>query len=131
MRLCLSALCSLHPYLSQANQTQLSKLYVQAISTLRRRAIEMGPLPWWLPGRMVLSVEISGLSPNKVPFEHARAEIDEVEKQGAKDPFLYNPRLKAVEQGKTVLVTNEQVDVFVTIQNVFAFDLEIQDLSLL
>ncbi|CAK9780718.1 unnamed protein product [Cutaneotrichosporon oleaginosum] len=132
VRLCLSALRSLHPHLSQANQAQLSKLYVQAISTLRRRAIEVGPLPWWVPGRMVLSVEIAALTSNKVPIEHARAEMEQVEqKQGSKDPFLYNPRLKAVEQGKTLLVANEQVDVFVTLRNPFAFDLEIQDLSLL
>ncbi|BEJ13843.1 hypothetical protein CspHIS471_0310170 [Cutaneotrichosporon sp. HIS471] len=132
VRLCVSALHSLHPYLNQSNQTQLSKLYVQAIATLRRRAIEMGPLPWWIPGRMVLSVEIASLTPNKVPFEHTRAEIVPTDKKkGAKDPFLYNPRLKAVEQGKTVLVANEQVDVFVTLRNPLAVDLEIQDLSLL
>lgn len=131
VRLCLSALHSLYAHLGQSSQSQLAKLYVQAISTLRRRAVEIGPLPWWLPGRMVLSVEISSLATNKIPFEHARAEIAPTEKQGAKDPFLYNPRLKAPEPGKTVLVANEQVDVFVTIQNVFAIDLEIQDLSLL
>ncbi|GMK53639.1 hypothetical protein CspeluHIS016_0102250 [Cutaneotrichosporon spelunceum] len=132
VRLCLSALHSLHPYLSQANQAQLCKLYVQAISILRRRAMEIGTLPWWIPGRMVLCVEIASLTPNKAPFEHARVEIVQAQKaQGAKDPFLYNPRLKAVEQGKTVLVANEQVDVFVTLANPLAVDLEIQDLSLL
>lgn len=71
------------------------------------------------------------LAPNKTPFEHSRAEIAPVVVQGKKDPFLYNPRLKIPEAGKTVLVANEQVDVFVTLQNVFAFDLEVQDLSLL
>ena len=60
---------------------------------------------------------------------------------------MYNPRIKAVEAGKvslepnivgtqayaeqTVIVSNEQVDIFVTLSNPFAFDLEIADLSLM
>jgi hypothetical protein len=35
-----------------------------------------------------------------VPREHSRAEISS---DGAKDPFLYNPRSKAVEAGKVSL----------------------------
>ena len=36
-------------------------------------------------------------SGNRVPREHSRAEIAS---DGVKDPFLYNPRPKAVEAGK-------------------------------
>ena len=32
---------------------------------------------------------------------------------------------------QTVLVANEQADVFVTVQNPFAFDLDVQDVSLM
>lgn len=128
VRLCVSTLHSLYAYLSPASQGHLSKLYPKALSTMRRRAIEFGSVPWWLPDRVVLSVEISSLASNRVPLEHTRAEITA---QGKKDPFLYNPRVKAPELGKTLLVANEQVEVFVTLQNVFAFDLEVQNLSLL
>lgn len=100
------------------------------MGTIRRRAIDFDGIPWWLPGRVVLSVEVASLPPARVPIEHARDEIMG-QAQGRKDPFLYNPRFKAPEVGKTVLVANEQVDVFVTLQNPFTFDLEIQDLSLL
>ncbi len=60
---------------------------------------------------------------------------------------MYNPRIKTVEAGKvschlvwrenpadhaqTVIVANEQIDVFVTVSNPFAFDLEVADLSLM
>ena len=89
----------------------------------------------------------NSLAANRLPVEHSRVEV--VSKGGAKDPFLYNPRLKAVAGSKvgclnaftlrfrliaglqTLLVANEQVDVFVTMKNPLAFDLEIQDLSLL
>lgn len=79
----------------------------------------------------MLSVEVASLPPSRLPTERSRVELAGSTEQGRKDPFLYNPRVKAPEVGKTVLVANEQVDVFVTLQNVFAFDLEIQDLSLL
>jgi hypothetical protein len=36
-------------------------------------------------------------SGNRVPREHSRAEIAS---DGVKEPFLYNPRSKAVEAGK-------------------------------
>lgn len=128
VRLCVSTLHSLYPYLSPASQGHLSKLYPKALSVMRRRAIDFGTVPWWLPNNVVLSVEISSLASNKVPLEHSRAEITAA---GKKDPFLYNPRVKAPELGKTLLVANDQVDVFVTLQNVFGFDLEVQNLSLL
>lgn len=132
IRFCLSALKALHTHLTPSNQSQLVKLYPKALSIIRRRAIDFDGIPWWLPGRIVLSVEISSLSVNKMPFEHSRTEISTSEKkEGRKDPFLYNPRLKGPGVGKTTLVANEQVDVYVTLQNVFSFDLEIQDVSLL
>jgi hypothetical protein len=130
VRLCVSALSSLHTFLSPASQTHLAKLYPQSLNTIRRRAINFDGMPWWLPGRVILSIEVASLPPSRVPIEHAREELGGGKDKGRKDPFLYNPRLKAPDVGKTVLVSNEQVDVFVTLQNVFAFDLEIQDLSL-
>jgi hypothetical protein len=39
----------------------------------------------------------SSTSGNRVPREHSRAEIAS---DGVKEPFLYNPRSKAVEAGK-------------------------------
>jgi len=131
VRLCVSALNSLHGFLTPGNQSYLAKLYPQAMNTIRRRAIDFDGIPWWLPGRIILSVEVASLPASRVPIEHARDELSVGKTEGRKDPFLYNPRLKAPEAGKTVLVANEPVDVFVTLQNVFSFDLEIQDLSLL
>ena len=41
---------------------------------------------------------IRSLPPNRLPLEHSREEI--VPKEGKRDPFLYNPRTKAVGAGK-------------------------------
>ncbi|WVF69319.1 hypothetical protein IAT40_004095 [Kwoniella sp. CBS 6097] len=129
IRLALSALNGLHGYLNPQSQGMLSKMYPSALATTRRRGMDIGGMPWWIPGKIVLSIEVSGLPPNKVPIQHSSEEI--VLKEGKKDPFLYNPRLKAAEGGKTIIVANEQIDVFVTVRNPFTFDLEIQDLSIL
>ncbi|WVQ96819.1 hypothetical protein IAU59_003926 [Kwoniella sp. CBS 9459] len=129
IRLALSALNGLHGYLNPQSQGMLSKMYPSALATTRRRGMDIGGMPWWIPGKIVLSIEVSSLPPNKMPIQHSREEI--VAKEGKKDPFLYNPRLKAAEAGKTVIVANEQIDVFVTVRNPFTFDLDIQDLSIL
>ncbi|WVR06234.1 hypothetical protein IAU60_003264 [Kwoniella sp. DSM 27419] len=129
IRLALSALNGLTAHLRPQSQIMLSKLYPQALATTRRRGMNIGLIPWWIPGKVVLSIEVASLPPNKLPIEHSREEI--TVKPGKKDPFLYNPRLKAAAGGKLVLVANEQVDIFVTLRNPFAFELEIQDLSIL
>ncbi|OCF62347.1 hypothetical protein L486_02015 [Kwoniella mangroviensis CBS 10435] len=130
IRLCLTALNNLNGYLNPQSQHMLNKMYPISLATVRRRGIEIGQVPWWIGERVVLSVEIASLPPNKIPIEHSINEISPM-KEGKKDPFLYNPRLKAAEAGKTVIVANEQIDVFVTVRNPFTFDLEIQDLSIL
>ncbi|WRT67660.1 uncharacterized protein IL334_004632 [Kwoniella shivajii] len=129
IRLCLSALRNLSGYLNPQSQAVLNRMYPTSLATCRRRGIDIGQIPWWVGGKLVLSVEIASLPPNKFPIEHSKDEI--IVKEGKKDPFLYNPRLKAAEAGKTILVANEQVDIFVTVRNPFAFDLEVQDLSIL
>jgi len=75
-------------------------------------------MPWWLPGKIVLSLEIarcvsiicsgsstltrSSLAANKIPMEHAREEIVQSQNVAgsARDPFLYNPRLKVASDSK-------------------------------
>nr|XP_019045803.1 hypothetical protein I302_06194 [Kwoniella bestiolae CBS 10118]OCF24733.1 hypothetical protein I302_06194 [Kwoniella bestiolae CBS 10118] len=130
IRLCLTALNNLNGYLNPQSQHMLNRMYPQSLATVRRRGIEVGMVPWWIGERVVLSLEIASLPSNKLPIEHSINEITP-SKQGKKDPFLYNPRLKAAEAGKTVIVANEQIDIFVTVRNPFTFDLEIQDLSIL
>lgn len=99
LRLATSALHTLYPFLPSANQVGLAKISTQSLGVIRRRGIEMGQVPWWLPGKVVLSIEVASMTGNRVPREHSREEIVG-EKGGAKDPFLYNPRPKVAEAGK-------------------------------
>lgn len=146
LRLAISALHHLYPFLPPPSQAGLARLLPQSLGVIRRRGIDLGVVPWWVPGKVVLSVEVASMSGNRVPREHAREEIA-AGQDGKKDFFLYNPRPKIAEAGKvgandmyderhetdlqTVIVANEQVDIFVTVQNPLAFDLEVADLSLM
>ncbi|WVQ72946.1 hypothetical protein IAR50_002508 [Cryptococcus sp. DSM 104548] len=129
VKLCLTALNDLSESLNSQSQAILSKMYPSALAIVRRRGLETGALPWWVPGKIVMSLEIAGLSHDKTPMQHSRDEI-QVD-NGKKDPFFYNPRTRTSISGKITLVANEAVDVFVTLRNPFAFNLEINELSII
>jgi hypothetical protein len=59
LRFCLSALHSLYPYLSPASQAGLAKMFPTSLGVIRRRGIEIGQVPWWVPGKMLLSLEVA------------------------------------------------------------------------
>ncbi|ORX40220.1 transport protein Trs120 or TRAPPC9 TRAPP II complex subunit-domain-containing protein [Kockovaella imperatae] len=128
IRLCMTALRELHMYLNPGSQGVLAKMLPNALAVVRRRGMPLENLRWWLPGLTVLSIELTNLPPNRLPLEHSR---EEIATDKGRDPFLYNPRLRAAEAGKTVLIAKEQTDVYVTLRNPFAFNLEIQDMSLI
>ena len=58
IRLCTSALCHLHMYINGPSQAHLAKMYSAALATVRRRGLDFSGVGRWLPGKMVLSMEI-------------------------------------------------------------------------
>jgi hypothetical protein len=59
LRFCLSALHGLYPYLSPASQSGLAKMFPISLGVIRRRGIEIGQIPWWVPGKLLLSLEVA------------------------------------------------------------------------
>ena len=59
VKLCLSALHSLYPYLSPTSQGSLAKMFPVSLGVIRRRGIEIGQIPWWVPGKLLLSLEVA------------------------------------------------------------------------
>ena len=59
LRLCLSALNGLYPYLSPSSQSSLAKMFPVSLGVIRRRGIEIGQIPWWVPGKLLLSLEVA------------------------------------------------------------------------
>ena len=71
----------------------------------------------------------------KRPIAHAKSELETaavVEKNKEDGPFIYNPFLKKANalDVKTTLVAGEHSDFRVTLQNLFEFQIEIEQLSL-
>jgi len=59
LRFCLSALHGLYPYLSPSSQGSLAKMFPVSLGVIRRRGIEIGQVPWWVPGKLLLSLEVA------------------------------------------------------------------------
>ncbi|ORY31417.1 hypothetical protein BCR39DRAFT_526584 [Naematelia encephala] len=59
VRLCTAALKNLYGYLSPQSQGHLARMFPQALGVMRRRGMEFGGMMWWLPGRVVLSIEVA------------------------------------------------------------------------
>lgn len=59
VRLCISALNGLHTYLNPPSQAHVAKMLPAALSVVRRRGMELGTLPWWIPGKVVMSIELA------------------------------------------------------------------------
>lgn len=135
-------------------QMVLNRVYIAALGVMKRRRLGVygtdgrGEVGWWVPGRVVVSLEVASLPKNKYPTRHSTAELVsqttgsngmgskmDGKGQGAKrDPFLYNPRTSriGISMGdKTVLVANEPIEVFVTLRNPFAFPMNIKDMSII
>jgi hypothetical protein len=59
VRLALSALKSLGGFLHQGSQAQLVRLTAGAMGTMKRRGRWRGGVEWWVPGKVVLSLEVA------------------------------------------------------------------------
>jgi hypothetical protein len=59
VRFCLSALNGLYPYLSPPSQAGLAKMFPASLGAIKRRGIEIGQIPWWIPGKIVLHLEVA------------------------------------------------------------------------
>lgn len=59
VRFCLSALNGLYPYLSPPSQAGLAKMFPASLGVIKRRGIEIGQIPWWIPGKIVLHLEVA------------------------------------------------------------------------
>lgn len=60
VRFCTTALNSLHRHLNPQSQVHVARMYPAALGVIRRRGMHMGGLPWWVPGKLVMSMELAG-----------------------------------------------------------------------
>ncbi|KAF8522281.1 TRAPP II complex [Hysterangium stoloniferum] len=130
----LSALRTLHAILSPLDQTYLYTNSTKALVTARRRGDDRR-IEFW-SGNPIVNIEISPLSFVRLPIEHQAKDLLPPSEEadaivGNRDPFIYNPRLVAsISKSQAFIVQNEPIEFVLTLKNPYAFDLELQSLSL-
>ncbi|CAE6339014.1 unnamed protein product [Rhizoctonia solani] len=103
-----------------------------------REAVQIAEaLPGMLVGTRLLTVikfvEVVPLASDRMPVERPWKDLVPSEADSAKDGatwYSFNPRARRRGNTKATIVQNEIVEFAVTLQNPFAFDLEVQSLSL-
>ncbi|KPV77636.1 uncharacterized protein RHOBADRAFT_33796 [Rhodotorula graminis WP1] len=132
IRFTVTGLRSLSDTMPPHEQYELAQNIPRVFAAATRRGASF-ELEYWGPSQLVMSLEVVKLSSNRVPHEHALKdlELDSTTAAGPRNPFLYDPRRK-VQAAKTKpsVVQNETTEVYVTLQNPFLFELEIQNIEL-
>ncbi|KAL0946868.1 hypothetical protein HGRIS_013034 [Hohenbuehelia grisea] len=130
----LSALRTQQAILSAGDQYHLYSTAARAVATARRRG-DMQTLTYW-SGRPIISITVAAIAFQRMtvekPLSALSTKLPNVNAiiPGSTDPFLYNPRKAQANQGKTLVVQNEELEFIVMMQNPYVFDLELESLSL-
>ncbi|GAA5925915.1 hypothetical protein JCM1841_004039 [Sporobolomyces salmonicolor] len=133
IRFTVTALRSLSDTMPPSEQYELSQNIPRIFGAATRRGVPF-ELEYWGPTQLVMSLEVAQLSPNRSPVEHPLQDASTettAPPAGPRNPFIYDPR-KGTKAAKTkpTLVQNEMAEVYVTLQNPFLFELEIQSIDL-
>ncbi|BGP40785.1 hypothetical protein JCM10449v2_004750 [Rhodotorula kratochvilovae] len=132
IRFTVTALRSLSDTMPPFEQYELAQNIPRVFAAATRRGAPF-ELEYWGPSQLVMSLEVAKLSTNRVPHEHALqdAEPEVAAATGPRNPFLYDPRRRPqAAKTRPSVVQNEIAEVYVTLQNPFLFELEIQTIEL-
>ncbi|GAA6044610.1 hypothetical protein JCM8097_006453 [Rhodosporidiobolus ruineniae] len=133
IRFTVTALRSLSDTMPPLEQYELSQNIPRVFAAATRRGLAFD-LEYWGPTQLVMSLEVARLTQNRLPFEHALRDAEIADGAGSsapRNPFLYDPRRRPqAAKSRPSLVQNEITEVFVTLQNPFLFELELQSIEL-
>ncbi|KAG8688542.1 hypothetical protein FRC08_011380 [Ceratobasidium sp. 394] len=132
-QLALMSLRQLNSWMSPGDQHHLYTLASRSLATAHRRG-DAHKIDFW-SWKPVVSIEVVPPPQDRIPTERpwkdlvtTPADVDPV--RSAATFYSFNPRARRKGNIKATVVQNEVVEFAVTLQNPFAFDLEIQSLTL-
>ncbi|GAA5936717.1 TRAPPII-specific subunit TRS120 [Sporobolomyces koalae] len=134
VRFTVTALRTLSDTMPPAEQYELSQSIPRIFGAATRRGIPF-ELEYWGPTQLVMSLEIARMSPNRAPVEHPLQDASTdatTATSGTRNPFIWDPRnnTRKSTKLKPTVVQHETTEVYVTLQNPYLFDLEIQNIEL-
>ncbi|KAL1919540.1 uncharacterized protein VTP21DRAFT_2233 [Calcarisporiella thermophila] len=119
-------------YLPKDEQVRLATSVPRIVSAIRKDGKPGTDIKYW-GYNMVASIEVCMQPQHLIPFPHAgRAFANQggAVAEGSTDPFIYNPFSKKKDTEQIILVANEMSQFTVTLINPFAYDLDVQSLTL-
>ena len=122
------------PTLPIEEQARLANNIFRTLNAARHLGISLIEAEYW-DDFLVRGVEIINANPSNTPISHKKREPGTekpVEDQEEKTPFIYNPIRKSEMSitPKFLLVDGEAVLFRVTLQNLYDFDVEIEEINL-
>ncbi|KAG8733709.1 hypothetical protein FRC11_003864 [Ceratobasidium sp. 423] len=130
-QLALISLRQLNTWMNPGDQHHLYSLASRSLATAHRRG-DSHKIDFW-SWKPVISVEVVPSASDRMPIERPWKDLTPSEVDPAKDAatwYSFNPRARRRGNTKATVVQNETVEFAVTLQNPFAFDLEVQSLTL-
>ncbi|KAJ8078800.1 hypothetical protein AAF712_001246 [Marasmius tenuissimus] len=120
--------------LTPGDQHHLYVTAARALLTAKRRGSSK-MIEFW-PERPIVSITLAPLPLIRLPIEkpmtalQPRPSDPNTLLSGNTDPFLYNPRRVNTAQGNQLVIKDENLEFVVILHNSYAFDLELQRVSL-
>ncbi|KAJ1309581.1 hypothetical protein OPQ81_006354 [Rhizoctonia solani] len=130
-QLALISLRQLNTWMNPGDQHHLYTLASRSLATAHRRG-DSHKIDFW-SWKPVVSVEVVPSATDRMPIERPWKDLAPSETDSTKDGatwYSFNPRARRRGNTKATVVQNEIVEFAVTLQNPFAFDLEVQSLAL-
>ncbi|KDN48938.1 hypothetical protein RSAG8_02291, partial [Rhizoctonia solani AG-8 WAC10335] len=130
-QLALISLRQLNTWMNPTDQHHLYTLASRSLATAHRRG-DSHKIDFWC-WKPVISVEVVPSASDRMPVERPWKDLAPSEADAAKDAatwYSFNPRARRRGNTKATVVQNEIVELAITLQNPFAFDLEVQSLAL-
>ncbi|RIB16973.1 TRAPP II complex [Gigaspora rosea] len=114
-------------YLPRDEQLRLSSSLPRVVGAGKKQGLDMEFKYWGL--NIVRGIQVCRPTPRRIPYPRPGKNALSRE-NGEKDPFLYRPSFQAkADTVQTHLVAKETAYFLVTLANPFAFDLDIQNIS--
>ncbi|KAI9697980.1 MAG: hypothetical protein M1836_004333 [Candelina mexicana] len=120
--------------LAREEQVRLATSISRTIGAAKKLGLDGVEAEYW-DDFLLRGVELQNPASWRAPIAHAKSELDDasaIEEQKEKSPFIYNPFLRKPSAAaiEPLLVSGEQADFRVTLQNPYDFDVDVEWLRL-
>lgn len=117
-----------------SDQMQYSQSIPRLFGAAARKGINF-QMAYWGPKNLVMSLEVAALQPSKLPYRTLSSELHDAQTVASavdlRDQVYHSTGTKNQQDAqKSILVQGEAAEFYVTLQNPFLFDLDIERIAI-